>query len=465
VQATSRTLPEEILGLVRQIDPACVRAWFSDLQFAGIIHGTFIVRAANIAQKRHLAAHARAAFTQAAQAATGRLLGVEFEIDSESNHEIEKNGKALGAYGKGLSPEFQLDRFAIGQCNRFAHATATAVAADPGNVYNPLVIMGESGCGKTHLLQGICAALSQKNPDCTFIHAPCGKFVREVIEHAETDTLRSLQNAYRNADVVAIDDVDELTGRRRSQEEFFHILEHRLQSQRQVVVSLKRIPAPDGDFEARLISRFNAGLSVTLESPCLDTRTGIIRELARRMCIELPDDAASTIAHLISGNGHQLQQALTLVDQYCQDRGGVVDGLLTLSALDPESSHASIHKIIDAVAAEFNVAPEAISKSRSTKTLRTARGACVYLSPRLTGSTLAAIADSGLLGGMESIKARHREIVERLKTDSALRQRVIRIADQLTGQPPTNVNILSDSHHNRTTENIGLGKYGTEETL
>jgi chromosomal replication initiator protein len=260
--------------------------------------GAVQVTAINAAQIQYLEAHCKPAFTEAVQAATGRLLSVAFKA-AESVEPVRTGATGQAPDPGGLvqlNPGFVLNRFVAGPCNQLALSAAVAVAEQPGMVYNPLVVYGAHGIGKTHLLQGVVRAAGDRLGAGRCLYVPCGTFVDDAVRALEDGWTGELRERYGAVALLAVDDVHLLAGRERSQEEFFHVLNSLLASQRQVVLSADRLPSEIADLQPRLASRITAGLTVVLDMPCLETRMAILKDKARLLGIGVPEEVVRMIA-------------------------------------------------------------------------------------------------------------------------------------------------------------------------
>ena len=276
---------EDVLDCLRANKPELVRSWFQHLRLTSVAGGLVEVSAPTAAQVRYLQAHCQPAFIEAAQVVTGRLVSVTFkapEADEAASDVIGFGGLAA------LDPAFTLDRFVTGPCNQLAHSAALAIAERPGEVYNPFFVYGAAGLGKTHLLQGVVQAAAGRYSDGQCLYVSCRTFVSDAIRAMEDGREGELRERYGTVALLAFDDVHLLAGRERSEEEFFHILNLLLGSQRQVVMAADRVPSEVPGLQERLVSRLSAGLVVALDAPCLETRMAIVRDKARLLAIDLP---------------------------------------------------------------------------------------------------------------------------------------------------------------------------------
>jgi chromosomal replication initiator protein len=298
------------------------------------------VAAANAAQFRYLEAHCKPAFTEAAQAVTGRLVSVTFKapdaVDALSDgtpaDPSEPTGLTL------LNPDFTLDAFVPGPGNQVAGSAAAAVAGQPGLVYNPFLVYGARGTGKTHLLQGIVRAVANRSTSAQCRYVPCRMFIDDAIRDLEDGRARELRERYERVALLAVDDVHLLAGRGRSQEAFFHVLNTLLASQGQIVLSADRLPSEIPDLEARLATRMTAGLATALDVPCLETRMAILRNKARLLGIDLPEEVVRLIAERFDANVRELADALVRVDTLSEFESSPITPELTVRALQLDLS-------------------------------------------------------------------------------------------------------------------------------
>jgi len=326
----------EILGEVRRRHPELIRAWFADLAPARLDRGVLEVRTCNQAQARYLERQCRATFVASAQTITGRLISLKFVVD-ESQPPAEGIGLAadasLGGHDLILNGHFTFGNFATGACNQLAHAAALAVADEPGVTYNPLLIHGPHGLGKTHLLQAICQRATERHASLACRYVTAGAFIAKFTAAFESGTLHAFRSRYRDADLFAIDDLPGFAGRLQSQEEFFHTLNARLGANKQVVLAADRPPGEIQGIEARLTSRLSAGLVAALDPPCLDTRLAILKTKVRLRCIEVPDGALRQIANRVTSSGLDLDNALLRLDAAGQANGGCITMDMVADAL------------------------------------------------------------------------------------------------------------------------------------
>ncbi|MFQ5494933.1 MAG: chromosomal replication initiator protein DnaA [Phycisphaerae bacterium] len=394
--ASKSTVWDDILSQIRLNHPPLIRGWFSELRLAELAGGVVRVRARNRAQKQYLEQHCRLAFSEAAQAATGRLVSVAFEAADLVDNRSESQTLAFETETDQLqlNPDYRFDHFVTGPCNRLAHAAALAVAEAPGHAYNPFFVYGPVGLGKTHLLQAICHALPEETRDKKCLYISCETFINHFIEAVERGALHQFRYRYRHVGVLVIDDIQFLAERERSQEEFFHTFNALHQSHRQIILSADCSPSEIPSLEERLVSRFNSGLVALLDQPCLETRMAIVRNKARLRCIEVPDDVVRLIAGRVDTNIRELEGALIKIDALQQLRGGPVTVDLARESLGTEPTRSiRIPVIMETVARRFNIkVADLLSKKRS-KAVTHPRHICMYLARVLTTQTLEEIGD------------------------------------------------------------------------
>jgi chromosomal replication initiator protein len=234
-----------------------------------------------------------------------------------------------------LDPAFTLDRFVTGSGNQLAHSAAAAVAERPGEAYNPFYVYGAAGLGKTHLLQGVVHAAASRYGDDQCLYVSCRTFVSDAIRAMEDGRVGELRERYGTVALLAFDDVHLLAGRERSEEEFFHILNLLLASQRQVVMGADRVPSELPGLQERLVSRLSAGLMVALDAPCLETRMAIVQDKASLLAINLPEEVVRLVAERYESDVRQLAEALVRIDALSEFECGPITVELTNRVLEP----------------------------------------------------------------------------------------------------------------------------------
>jgi chromosomal replication initiator protein len=360
-------------------------------------------------QATYLEDHCRLAFVEAAQATLGQLVTVSFESKAP-----ESAATSLGEPPPfeqepqlQLNADYVFENFVVGPENRLAHAAAVAVAESPGSNYNPLFIHGDVGLGKTHLLQAICHDAERRGSCGNTLYISCEMFTNHFIEAVERGALKQFRYRYRHADMLVIDDIQFLAERERSQEEFFHTFNTLYQAQKQIVLSADCSPAAIPSLEARLISRFSAGLVSSIDTPSLETRMAIVQKKARLRCIELPEDVVKFIAARIDSNIRELEGGLIKLDALSQTQGGRIDLELAHSALggNGRPRQVTVQEIIDVVTRRFGVRQVDLQSKKRTKSVTHPRQLCMYLVRELTNHSLEEI--GGHFGGRDHTTVLH----------------------------------------------------------
>ena len=209
-----------------------------------------------------------------------------------------------------LNPRYSFESFIVGPSNELAHAAALSVVKQPGVLYNPLFIYGGVGLGKTHLLQSIGNDLSQKKE---VVYLTLEQFTSDFISSLQNKSTETFKNKYRTKDVLIIDDVQFLTGKEQTQEEFFHTFNSLYTQNKQIVLSSDRPPRSISSLEDRLVSRFEGGMLVDISNPDFETRVAILKEKAKEKEIDVEQNILEYIASNIQNNIRELEGALNLV--------------------------------------------------------------------------------------------------------------------------------------------------------
>ena len=409
-----RSLWQRIIQQVISEGGNIIRPWFTELEPISLEHGLLEIQVSGAGELAYCRRHAMRLFTDAAQAATGRLIGVCFltkaqagaaERPSQGAHDsVEAAGPALP-----YNEDYRFDSFVTGPCNRLAHAACQAISESPGRTYNPLFLHGSVGLGKTHLLHATCRKIVQNNPQARLCILTCEQFVNDFIEAVGNGKLHEFRFQYRHADVLAIDDIQFLAKHEQTQEEFFHTFNTLYQDHKQIVLSSDRGPADISALEERLISRFNWGLVARIDKPCYETRVAILRKKAQARNIELPEDVICFLAGAIESNARELEGAIAKVTMLSQVTDLPIDLRLAQQALGsetlPSRREVTIEDILKVVTSRYNVRLADLQSKKRSRSIAFPRQVCMYLARSLTRHSLEEI--GGYFGGRDHTTVLH----------------------------------------------------------
>lgn len=284
----------------------------------------------------------------------------------------------------------------IGSSNNFAHAAAQAVADNPSSAYNPLFIYGGVGLGKTHLMHAIGHRMLQNNPDARIIYVTSETFTNEFIQSIQENKNAQFRNKYRSADVLMVDDIQFISSRERTQEEFFNTFNALHTSGKQIILSSDRPPMELTTLEERLRSRFEGGLITDVQPPDLETRIAILKKKATDESIDVEESVLSYIAEKVNSNIRQLEGSLTRVYAYAKLTKRPLDMHIADAALKDiipgyENRKVTVELIQQIVADYYSVDVEALLSQRRTMEFTYPRQVAMYLSKELTEESLKAI--------------------------------------------------------------------------
>jgi chromosomal replication initiator protein len=313
-----------------------------------------------------------------------------------------------------LNPRNSFENFVVGPNSQLAHAASLAVAQAPAQAYNPLFIHGSTGLGKTHLMHAIGHSILQRNPEARVAYLSTEKFTNEYIHAIQENALTKFRQRYRSVDVLLVDDVQFLAGKERIQEEFFHTFNDLFESQKQIVISSDRPVTEIATLEARLVSRFQWGLSADIQSPDFETRVAILKTKAATLKVTLPMPVIEFMAQHISKNIRRLEGALIKISSYAALTGKTLDlasaELLLKDVLMEEAQNRlNIEGIQKRVADHYQIRHSDMTSKRRPSAIAFPRQIAMYLSRQLTRHSLQEIGQA--FGGRD-----HGTVIHAVKT-------------------------------------------------
>ena len=304
--------------------------------------------------------------------------------------------KGIQPVSSQLNTNYTFENFIEGDCNRLGRSAGLAVASKPGvTSFNPLMVYGGVGLGKTHLVQAIGNKLRELNPEKTVLYVSSEKFANQVIEAFKNNSIQDFANYYLQVDALIIDDVQFLAGKTKTQEIFFHIFNHLHQSGKQVILTSDCPPKELKGLEERLISRFKWGLSAEMATPDFETRMAIILRKSEEDGVVMPPEVVEYLAYSIETNIRELEGVLISL---------IAQASLTRKEIDLELAKTALHSIVQNIDVEvnidyiqkyvsnyFDVTIELLKAKTRKREIVVARQVAMYLAKEFTNMSLKAI--------------------------------------------------------------------------
>ncbi len=366
---------------------ALVSTWFDDVDVVELRDNTLVLFTPNPFRKPILETQCIPYITEAMLAVGQQQIQVEIlgEAELKEYQNRSKQGEELDAIQK----EFTFENFVVGPSNRFAHAAAKAVADRPAESYNPLLIYGESGLGKTHLLYAIANVIQQLHPDYHIVYVKGDQFTNELITAIGQGKNVEFRSKYRSADLFLMDDIQFIAGKDSTQEEFFHTFNTLYENKKQIVLTSDRAPDSMSKLEERLKTRFQWGLLADIQPPDYETRVAIVEKKASSIGLQLPGDVVSYVAENVTSNVRQLEGTVNKIKAY-RDITGLEINLVNVSRAIKDMFRGkdkvlpTPQLIISEVSSYYNISESVIRGTARDKNTAEARQVSMYLIRKLT---------------------------------------------------------------------------------
>ena len=447
----------KFLNSIKSRSSLSYTTWFSTSYLAELNEEHAIIIVPTIAHKKHLSESYIDLIEEIFNNITGTNFNFEFYLENEYSNlkkednskieeDIEQVGVPYNSYQKAnLNPDYTFDNFIVGESNRFAHATALGVAENPGKLYNPLFIYGNSGLGKTHLMQAIGNYIV-KNTNKKVLYVTSETFINDFLGlNRKNNNENNLEykdvfkDKYRNIDVLIIDDIQFLGDAPKTQNEFFHTFQELHENKKQIIISSDSSPNDLKHLEDRLRTRFNWGLQVNIFPPDNDLRKEILRKKMANMDFEkhISEDAIEYIANMCSSDVRSLEGALTRVCAYSTiffEEDITLE--LAIEALKGTITSSTnfkndIQKIQKVVAEYYNVTVDDFKSKKRVATIAFPRQIAIYLSRQLTDESFPRIGIE--FGGRDHSTVIHSvdKIESEIKTNKQLEKIINELKDKL----------------------------------
>jgi chromosomal replication initiator protein len=338
-----------------------------------------------------------------------------------------------------LSPKYTFSRFIVGSSNRLAHAACLAIADHPAQAYNPLFLYGGVGLGKTHLLHAIGNYVLDRDPEINVLYVSAEKFTNDLINSIRRQQTEEFRIRYRNIDVLLIDDIQFISGKDATQEEFFHTFNALHSAAKQIVISSDKPPKAITTLEDRLRSRFEWGLIVDVQPPDLETRTAILRAKAEQMQTSFADEVIDYLAHKVQSNIRELEGSLNRVSAYADHHDLPISVEVANAALadllgNNRRRRITPEMIINTVCVFYGVAESALTGKGRARNIVVPRQVAMYL---LREETECSLVDIGRhLGSRDHTTVLYgcEKIADEINADARLRNEVLSIREKLHEQ-------------------------------
>lgn len=452
-QPSRHSLWTALLAQLRdRIPETAYNTWFTHLHLVDVSADKWVIGVPNAFVLEYVEHHYSQVIEEAAALVTGSPVTVGFTLAARPEDEelafhpapaVETPAEAVETPARPraasatvidsalpLVARYTFDDFVIGECNQLAHAACMAVAESPGrNKFNPLVMHGGAGMGKTHLLQAIAHFCRENETARKIVYRTSEEFTREYIAYVQKNKdSRAFYKSYQDADILLIDDIQFLAGKPGTQDEFFNIFSALQSFNRQIVITSDRPPAQIDGLNTRLISRFDTGLLADLQPPGLETRLAILRKKAEsdaESCID--QGVLDFVARQVTSNVRELEGTLIKLSAYACFSGAPLTVEIAKQILGDtvrnRGRRVTLKGIIEATATEFGIPAAQLTSQTRRKNVAEPRHAAMYLARQLTDNSLHTI---GLSFGRDYSTVIHslKRAEQMIETDAAFGARI-----------------------------------------
>jgi chromosomal replication initiator protein len=421
-------------AVANKLPPAVIDQWVRPCRLLAIEGDHLTIGAPNPFSRDWLIQHHLSAIQRAAQDIVGGQPRVTVVVDGAASQPAPADApppmpvRPGGGSVEGLNPRYTFDTFVVGSSNQFAQAASQAVAELPSKAYNPLFIYGGVGLGKTHLLHAVGHQSVRLFPTMVVVYITSERFTNELINAIRYDRTAEFRARYRNMDLLLIDDIQFISGKERTQEEFFHTFNTLYESRKQIIVSSDAPPKDIPEIEERLRSRFEWGLIADIQPPDFETRVAILKKKAALERVRLADDVAYLIASRVKSNIRELEGSLTRMIAFCALTAREMSVDLAQEVLGElwgeEEKVITIEQIQRKVGDAFGVKLSDLKAKNRTKAVAFPRQIAMYLARQLTHASLSEVGRA--FGGKDHTTVLHAvdKIQVLLQEDPKLRKTI-----------------------------------------
>jgi len=405
---------EALQGLQPRLGQETYDLWLRPLRVAAIEGQTIRLRAPSLFMKEWFENHYMDAVLDELENRTQARYVLDLEVDPTAARVVEPEARSPSAAVEppsitaapapqvrhavapppvGLSERYRFDRFISGASNELAASAARAAADQPGTRFNPLLIYGGVGLGKTHLLHAVGHSLYESDPSRRITYLSAERFMNEFISAVRHNLFDQFRRKYReDCDVLLIDDIQFIAGRDRTMDEFFHVFNALYEAGKQIMVTSDRTPSDMEGMEERITSRLNWGLVADIKSPDLETRVAILRQKAENERIAIAGDVAVYLAQQVQSNVRELEGALVRVATFADLKGVPITNAFIRDVIgetkkERRSAPITVEAVQKAVASHFSVRIADLKGPRRHKGISRPRMIAMFLARELTGSS------------------------------------------------------------------------------
>lgn len=354
--------------------------WFSPMQFSSFENNKLSIKVPNETFKEVL----QESFFPLISNQAKKIYSNDCEVFISS---IDEKTDSRPKWQSFLNPNYTFQNFVVGECNQFAHAAAKAIANSPAKAYNPLFIYGSTGLGKTHLMQAIGNQCALKNK-LKVIYVSVETFYTDLVNSLKNQKLIEFRNRYRKADVLLLDDLQFLTGKKTTQDELFHLFNSLYEEGKQLVLASDHLPKDISGLQERLRSRFEGGLLADIQPPDLEMKVAILKKKAEFDNTFLPEDVALFIARNVRSNIRDLEGNLLRVKAFASFTNQTITLSLCQKALSDlkELSNGLLtpKEILKTVAHYYGIKVQDLKSKSSAKTYAFPRQVCMWILKKIT---------------------------------------------------------------------------------